>query len=196
MPGVSFPPVGPLGLGSPPFQPSNYLGHRYYDPLRLPLLRLRSLRVSLDPGYLAFSHFRSSRFPGGGDHPSAPGRFCIPVYLSRCTPQGDGGSLEFPDYPCVYMPRSQTPVVSSRLAMASPGLVPSVYSRTSAFPSSRRVILSDHNYTIFGAQSRGLHTRYTWLHTHPLGYACRFTTDPAANLLWWELASCLTSPTG
>jgi hypothetical protein len=184
MPGFSFPSVGPLGLGSPPSRPSNRFGHRYYDPLRLPLLRLRSLRIPLDPGYLAFSRFRSSRFPGGGDHPSAPGRFCIPVCLSRCSPQGDGGPLEFPGYPCVYMPRSQTPVVSSRLAIPSPELLPSVHSTTSAFPSPRRVILSDHKYTIFGAQSRGLHTRYTWLHTHPLGYACRFTTDPAANLLW------------
>jgi hypothetical protein len=167
MPGFTFPSVGPLGLGSPPSRPSNRFGHRYYDPLRLPLLRLRSLRVSLDPGYLAFPHFRSSRFPGGGDHPSAPGHFCIPVCLSRCSPQGDGGPLEFPGYPCVYMPRSQTPVVSSRLAIPSPELVPSVHSTTSAFPSTRRIILSDHKYTIFGAQSRGLHTRYTWLHRHP-----------------------------
>ena len=48
--------------------------------------------------------------------------------------------------------------------------------RTSAFPCFHRFILLDHKYTIFEAQSRGLHTRYTWLHTHPLGYARRFTT--------------------
>ena len=29
--------------------------------------------------------------------------------------------------------------------------------------------LTHHNYKIFGAQSRGLHARYTWLHTHPCG---------------------------
>ena len=62
--------------------------------------------------------------------------------------------------------------------------MPSVTSRTSAFPDSRRVIPSDHIVNVFGAQSRGLRTRYTWLHTHPLGYACRFTTVLAANLLW------------
>ena len=184
MPGFTFPSVGPLGLGSPPSRPSNCFGHRYYDPLRLPRLHLGSLRISLDSRYLAFSCFRSRRFPGGGVHPSAPGPSCIPVCLSRCPPQGDGGPLEFPGYPCVHMPRSQTPVVSSRLAIAPPGLVPSVKSRTSAFPGSRRVILSDHKYTNFGAQSRGLYTRYTWLHTHPLGYACRFATDSVANLLW------------
>ena len=54
-----------------------------------------------------------------------------------------------------------------RLALASPGLLPSGAARPSAFPGSRRVILSDHNYEIFAAQSRGLHSRYTWLHTHP-----------------------------
>ena len=81
MPGFTFPSVDPLGLGSPLSQPSDYFGHRYYDPLRLPRLHLRSLRVSLDPGYLALSHFHSYCFPGGGDHPSAPGHFCIPVCL-------------------------------------------------------------------------------------------------------------------
>ncbi len=167
MPGFTFPPMDPLGLSSPLSQPSNYFGHRYYDPLRLPRLHLRSLRLSLDPGYLALSHFHSYCFPGGGDHPSAPGRFCIPVCLSQCPPQGDGGPLEFPGCPCVYMPRSQTPVVSSRLAIASSGLLPSGMSRPSALPGSRPAILLDHGNNIFGAQSRGLYTRYTWLHTHP-----------------------------
>ena len=193
---LHFPFSGSFGSRFPTFPAFQLLGHRYYDPLRLPRLHLGSLRISLDSRYLAFSCFRSRRFPGGGVHPSAPGLSCIPVCLSRCPPQGDGGPLEFPGYPCVHMPRSQTPVVSSRLAMTPQGLMPSDSYRSSAFPGSCRVILSDHKYTIFGAQSRGLHTRYTWLHTHPLGYACRFATDSAANLFWWELSSCLPSPTG
>jgi hypothetical protein len=45
----------------------------------------------------------------------------------------------------------------------------------------------DHNQYLFGTQSRGLHTRYTWLHTHPYGYARRFARDLVANLLSWEL---------
>ena len=125
-----------------------------------------------------------------------PGRFCIPVCLSRCPPQGDGGPLEFPGYPCVHMPRSQTPVVSSRLAMTPQGLMPSDSYRSSAFPSSHLVILSDHEYTIFGAQSRGLYTRYTWLHTHPLGYACRFTTVSAANFSGGNWAVACLHPLG
>ena len=56
--------------------------------------------------------------------------------------------------------------------------------------------MPDHDYTIFGAQSRGLYTRYTWLHTHPPGYACRFNTDSAASLLWWESHGKPYSPTG
>jgi len=87
----------------------------------------------------------------------------------------------------VCMPPSSTPVVSFRLALASPELLPSGGCKPSALPDSRLDILSDHKEKIFGAQSRGLHTRYTWLHTHPHGYARRFATDSVANLLSWEL---------
>jgi hypothetical protein len=182
MPGFTFPPVGPLGLGSPPSRPFHYLGLRYYDPLRLPLLHLGSLRFRSIPDTLRAPAFVRLSPSGGGALLSAPGRSCIPVCPSRCPPQGDGGPLEFPDYPCVCMPRSRTPVVSSRLAMSSPGLVPSGAVKPSAFLGSRRVILSDHNYKTFGAQSRGLRTRYTWLHTHPCGLCmqvrCRFGGSP------------------
>jgi hypothetical protein len=155
---LHLPFSGSLGSRFPTLSTFLLPGHRYYDPLRLPRLHLGSLRISLDSRYLAFSYFHSFRCPGEGDHPSAPGRFCIPVCLSRWSPQGDGGSLEFPGYPCVYMPRSKTPVVSSRLAMTPPGLMPSDSYRSSAFPISHLVILSDHEYTIFGVQSRGLYT--------------------------------------
>ena len=59
MPGFTFPPEGPLGLGSPPSRLFHSFSRRYYDPLRLPLLHLGSLRISLDPRYLALTHFRS-----------------------------------------------------------------------------------------------------------------------------------------
>ena len=124
-----------------------------------------------------------------------PGRFYIPVCLPGLPPQGVGGPLEFPDYPCMYMPRSRTAVVSPRLALASPGLLPSGSAKPSAFPVKNRVILSDHNYEFFAALSHGLHTRYTWLHTHPHGYACRFTTALAAHLHRWDLYGIPYSPT-
>jgi len=117
---------------------------------------------------------------------STPGLFCIPVCLSRCRAQGDGGSLKFPDYPCVGMPRSQTPGVSSPLALALPGPQPSGWYRPSAFAGVHPLILMDHDYQYFGAQSRGLPTRYTWLHTHLHRSARRFATDSMARLLWWE----------
>ena len=71
MPGFTFPSVGPSGSGSPPSRPSHCFGLRYYDPLRLPLLRLGSLRLALDPRYLACSRFRSLRLPGGGALPAS-----------------------------------------------------------------------------------------------------------------------------
>ncbi len=78
--------------------------------LRLPLLHLGSLRIALVPRYLALSHLLScslsARFQGKEDDPSAPGRFCMPVCLSRFLTQGDNGPLEVPGYPCVRMPRS------------------------------------------------------------------------------------------
>ena len=47
-------------------------------------------------------------------------------------PKETGGSPEFPDYPSEHMPRSQTPVVSSPLAWARTGLLPSSRCRLSA----------------------------------------------------------------
>ena len=49
-----------------------------------------------------------------------------PVTLAPAVvPKETGGSPEFPDYPFVHMPRSQTPVVSCPLALARTGLLPS-----------------------------------------------------------------------
>ena len=167
MPGFSFPPVGPLGLGSPPSRPSPS-GRRYYDPLRLPLHLLGSLRFALDPRYLAFSRLRSQLAFRVGK--ITPWRLAALVYRFACP------GLRRKEL-AVLSSSQATPVRTCparrlrwcpfRLALASPGLLPSGAARPSAFPGSRRVILSDHNYEIFGAQSRGLHSRYTWLHTHP-----------------------------
>ena len=87
----------------------------------------------------------------------------------RFSPQGDDGPLKFSGYPYMYMPRSSIPVVSPSLAFTLRGLQPSGVLKPSAFPSLRPVILLDHNNQLFGTRSRGLHTRYTWLHTHPCG---------------------------
>jgi len=36
--------------------------------------------------------------------------------------QGGDGSLKFPDYPCMHMPRSKTPPVPPLLALSLTGL--------------------------------------------------------------------------
>ena len=65
---LHLPSSGSLGSRFPTFPAFLLLGHRYYDPLRLPLLRLGSLRISLDPRYLALTLLSScpftARFPG------------------------------------------------------------------------------------------------------------------------------------
>ena len=54
-----------------------------------------------------------------------------------------GGSPEFPDYPFVHMPRSQTPVVSCLLALTRTGLLPSDHFISSALgPVARTYPLS------------------------------------------------------
>ena len=62
---LHLPFSGSLGSHFPTFPALQLLGHRYYDPLRLPLLHLGSLRFSLASRYLAFSHFRSLAFRAG-----------------------------------------------------------------------------------------------------------------------------------
>jgi hypothetical protein len=182
MPGFTFPPVGPVGLGSPPSRPFLLLGHRYYDPLRLPLLHLGSLRISLDSRYLACSRFRSSRLPGGGTHPAVPGRFCIPVCLPGARRKEMAvlsSSQATPVCTCPARRPRWCPLDSPYRLQDSQ---PSGGSKPSAFPSTCRVIPSDHNNKFFGAPSRGLCTRYTWLHTHPHGTCtqvrCRLGGSP------------------
>ena len=59
--------------------------------------------------------------------------------------------------PFVYLPCSQTPVVSASLALSLSGRLPYARCTASAFPLTAEVI--DHDYTDFGVQSHGLHTR-------------------------------------
>src|SRR5713101_4092815 len=113
------------------------------------------------------------------DHARAFGH---PVPHSGNLIKETGGSPKFPSYPYGCMPRSQTPVVSSTLAIPRLGLLPSGACTPSAFPS---IPLEGyplvHDYTHFGAQSRGLHPRYPRLRTAPYGEARGFATDLLAR---------------
>jgi len=68
----------------------------------------------------------------------------MPVTLHPAlAPKETGGSPEFPDYPFVHMPRSQTPVVSCPLALARTGLLPSrACIRSALSPVARTYLLS------------------------------------------------------
>ena len=138
MPSFSFPAVGPVGLGSPPSRTINV--HRYYDLLRLPQAHPRFVRSSLSaPGTL---HTRllscpwgkkKARISGGVIASYAPGSWIR--FPHRDLYKETNGSPEFPRQPCECMPWSQTPVVTSTLAIACPGLLPSGFLRPSAFTS-------------------------------------------------------------
>jgi len=109
MPGFTFPAVGPLDIGSPPYRPVTTLlhsDHRYYDPLRLPTALLGFLRSSLSsPNTLLASHVlclpqlsrnrcwseanqkrQGSWSPGTPSLPGFPTRKQLDLPSSRATP--------------------------------------------------------------------------------------------------------------
>jgi hypothetical protein len=188
MPGFSFPPVGPLGIGSPPFRPSNYFGHRYYDPLRLPLLHFGSLRISLDSQYLALSRFRSSLAFRGEEftrqrlasfvyrfaYPGALRKEMVVLSSSQVTPVCTcparrlrwcplGSPCRLQDY---CLPLS----IKRRLSPALAGLS----SRTT------KIKFSELSHAACTLATPGFTHTFT-------GYACRFATELAAHLFLWEL---------
>jgi hypothetical protein len=131
MPGVAFPPVGPLGLSSPPSSvrcaaktATLPLSERFAcrsRPDTLPAPVVRGLRFRLVARW---------KPPG-----ATPGWLSQPApHTGNCCKE-TGGSPKFLSYPSGDMPRSQTPVVSWALAMSRPGLLPSGHWKPSAFPS-------------------------------------------------------------
>ena len=167
MPGVAFPPVGRLGLTSPPSSvlcftktapcPSRAASLVTRVPIPCVLPSVRGVPIGLVCGSKPPAHARA---------------FGRPVPPFRELRKETGGSPKFPSYPWRYMPRSQTPVESRRLAKASPGLLPSGAKKPSAFPSARPEGYPDvHDHTDFGAPSRGLYPRSFQLHTPITGCA-------------------------
>jgi hypothetical protein len=147
---------------------------RYYAPLRLPPARLEPLRLSLASRYLAcFGRFVVSlQGSCAGRSPRARQGFWSSGPPFRELHKETGGSPKFPSYPWRYMPRSQTPVESRRLAKASLGLLPSGAKKPSAFPSARpEGYPGVHDRKDFGAPSRGLYPRSFQLRTPITGCA-------------------------
>ena len=130
MPGVAFPPVGPVGLGSPPSsvlcsaKTATVPFSGRFARRSLPDTWPASVRSWCPRG--ARDVVETATPCQGFGSPGPPIREC-----SKET----GGSPKFPSYPYGCMPRSQTPVVSCALALAHPGLLPSGHWKPSAFPS-------------------------------------------------------------
>jgi hypothetical protein len=135
---VTFPPVGRLGLTSPP---------------SLVLCDATTATISLSGRFACRSlpdTLRASPVRGVPvglvawlKRPDRARAFDHPVPHSGSLVKETGGSPTFPSSPCADMPRSQTPVVSCALAIAHPGLLPSSACEPSAF-------LFIHNYTHSG----------------------------------------------
>jgi hypothetical protein len=131
MPGAAFPPVGRLGLTSPPSPvlcaaktatlsvPGRFACRSRPDTLLAPVVR--GLRFRL-----------MARWKPPG---ATPGLLSQPAPQTGNCCKETGGSPKFPSDPYGDMPRSQTPVVSWALAMSRPGLLPSGQWKPSAFPS-------------------------------------------------------------
>jgi hypothetical protein len=129
LPGVAFPPVGPVGLGSPPSRSAfglQTLGPMLHDDCQPPLSPRFTWRWRCDTwpaaalcvpfparGQLAAARPRQGSW--------APGTPPLPGHRVQETT----GSPQFPSAPLDDMPRSQTPVVSWLLRRCA--------SRTAAF---------------------------------------------------------------
>jgi hypothetical protein len=167
LPDGAFPPVGPLGLTSPPSAvrcdattatvplSGCFACRALPDTLRAPLVR------GVPAGLVAWSKRPDSARACGH-----------PVPQSGPSVKETDGSPTFPSSPWGDMPRSQTPVVSGVLAIPHPGLRPSSACQPSAH----------HDSTHVGAPSRGLPSRDTRLRTAPYGEARGFAPDRLAQL--------------
>jgi hypothetical protein len=107
MPGVAFPPVGPMGDGSPP-SPVLCFAKTAVLPISGRFAR-RSLPDTLPASARSWCPLWAHDQVEAPDHARAFGR---PVPQSGHVVKGIGGSPTFPSYPYEDMPRSQTPVVS------------------------------------------------------------------------------------
>jgi len=127
-----LPSSGSLGSHFPTFTGTT-LGYDYQLFFSMPYALARSPIPCLFP-------FVRVPFPAryrSGTLALTPGLLGLPVRLFRVAHKETTGSPKFPGYPLELMPCSSTPVVSSALAFAHSGLLPSATMTTSAFPSKK-----------------------------------------------------------
>jgi hypothetical protein len=128
MPGGAFPPVGPMGRGSP-LAPVLCTAKTTPCPSRVASLVARFPIPCLLHGVrgIPLGLVTWVKPPRSRQGLWSPG----PPIRELCTETG--GSPKFPSSPCEDMPRSQTPVVSCARAIPHPGLLPSGACKPSAF---------------------------------------------------------------
>ena len=129
IPGFAFPPVGRLGLTSPP---SSVLCSATTATCssRCPMLPLVHRYLRCPFCSCPFFKLVGAQEPLPQRLACLVTRYAFSGFLDKET----NGSLRFPGYLCADMPCSQTPVVSSALALAHSGLLPSACVTASAFP--------------------------------------------------------------
>lgn len=170
MPGVAFPPVGRLGLTSPP---SSVLCST--KTATLPLSGRFTCRSLPDTLRASVGLWCPLRARARVEAPQSRQGLWSPGPPIRDLRKETEGSPKFPSYPCRYMPRSQTPVGSCTLALAHPGRLPSGHCIPSAFPRyGLEDYPMDHDSTYCGAPSRGLHPPSLPLRTPIAGCARGF----------------------
>jgi len=176
-----LPSGGSLGLHFPTFS-GTMLGYDYQLSFSMPSAPARS---SIPCLFLRFVSFLQAR-QRSGTFALTPGLLGLPVRLFRVADKETTGSPKFPGYPFEFMPCSSTPVVSSALALAHSGLLPSASLTASAFPpqhnwrlSSRNIVSPVHDYTNFEAQSHGLFSCSPWLRTPVSGLTRKVRYCPA-----------------
>jgi hypothetical protein len=138
-----------------------------------------SCPVSGSPARRVLSSARTRCFPAGG----TPSTFVHKETI---------GSPKFPGYPLECMPRSSTPVVSCTLALARPGLLPSVKMKTSAFtPKLLAVVQCPQLYKFRGSITRPALSL-------PLASDFRYRTCPQGSLptCWLNFGRVGLPPTG
>jgi len=114
-------------------------------------------------------------------HPARSFSFTDGILLTVSSKE-TSGSPEFPSYPFENMPWSQTPVVTFELATVVLRSTAFHCLQSVGFPPNRRVILTDHNYTFFGAQYRACNLDSLSSRLPSPGLPVRFTTDLLAKL--------------
>ena len=178
MPGVAFPPVGPVGRGSPP---SPVLCAAKTTPcpsrvasldVRFPIPRLLHCVRGIPLGLMAWSkppgHARAFGRPVPQSGNDARRQVVLP--RSRVTPLKTCPALR----PRWYPGRSPSRTQDCCLPALANRRLSSLY-HCERYPYV-------HNYTHFGAPSRGLPSRYSRLRTAPCGEAREFATDLLARL--------------